>query len=95
MLFFVLACASDPAPAPAPAAPPAAEKKPAAEVKQGRVIKSADLKADQEANKVPVLIDVRTADEFASGHVPGAKSIPIDQLDGRVAELEGYTAGEV
>ena len=95
MLFFVLACASDPAPAPAPAAPPAAEKKPAAEVKQGRVIKSADLKADQEANKVPVLIDVRTADEFASGHVPGAKSIPIDQLDGRVAELEGYKAGEV
>jgi rhodanese-related sulfurtransferase len=27
-----------------------------------------------------VLIDVRTAQEFKSGHIPGAKNIPLDQL---------------
>lgn len=99
MFLILLACASEPAPTPAPAAePPKAEPaapSPAADVKQGRVIKSADLKADQDAKKVPVLVDVRSAQEFASGHVPGALNIPIDQLDGRVAELDAYKGGEV
>lgn len=34
-----------------------------------------------------VLLDVRPAAEFAHGHVEGAQSIPIDQLDDRLAEL--------
>lgn len=100
MFLILLACASEPAPAPTPAAPApeapkAAAPSAAADVKQGRVIKSPDLKADQEAKKVPVLVDVRSAQEYASGHVPGALNIPIDQLDGRVAELDGYKSGEV
>ena len=33
------------------------------------------------------VVDVRTADEFASGHVPGAINIPYDQLPGRAAEI--------
>jgi phage shock protein E len=33
------------------------------------------------------VVDVRTADEFASGHVPGAVNIPYDQLPGRAAEI--------
>jgi rhodanese-related sulfurtransferase len=33
------------------------------------------------------VVDVRTADEFASGHVPGAVHIPYDQLPGRAAEI--------
>lgn len=33
------------------------------------------------------LIDVRTAEEFADGHVPGALNLPIDQLDARIGEL--------
>jgi rhodanese-related sulfurtransferase len=28
-----------------------------------------------------VLLDVRGADEFAAGHAPDARSIPLDQLD--------------
>jgi rhodanese-related sulfurtransferase/predicted transcriptional regulator len=34
-----------------------------------------------------VLIDVRPAEEYAAGHITGAKSIPIDELDQRLNEL--------
>ena len=34
-----------------------------------------------------VLVDVRPAEEFAAGHIEGARSIPIDELEGRLAEL--------
>jgi rhodanese-related sulfurtransferase len=34
-----------------------------------------------------VLLDVRTAAEFASGHVEGAKNIPVHELEARMAEL--------
>jgi rhodanese-related sulfurtransferase/predicted transcriptional regulator len=34
-----------------------------------------------------VLVDVRPADEFEAGHIEGARSIPIDELEDRLAEL--------
>ena len=34
-----------------------------------------------------VVLDVRTPEEFAAGHVPGAKNIPHDQLPARLSEL--------
>lgn len=34
-----------------------------------------------------VLVDVRPADEFAQGHVPGARSIPLEELERRLREL--------
>ena len=34
-----------------------------------------------------VLIDVRPAEEFAAGHIEGAHSIPLDELEQRLAEL--------
>src|SRR5687768_4815275 len=34
-----------------------------------------------------VLVDVRPAEEFAAGHIEGARSIPIDELEDRLAEL--------
>jgi rhodanese-related sulfurtransferase len=35
----------------------------------------------------PFLLDVRTAEEFAAGHIPGATNIPIDDLRSRLAEV--------
>jgi len=35
-----------------------------------------------------VVLDVRTAQEFAAGHVPGAINISHDELEGRLEELE-------
>jgi rhodanese-related sulfurtransferase len=34
-----------------------------------------------------VLVDVRPEEEFAAGHIEGARSIPIEELDRRLAEL--------
>ncbi len=34
-----------------------------------------------------VLVDVRPVDEFASGHIEGARSIPLDELERRMDEL--------
>ena len=41
---------------------------------------------DADASKV-ALIDVRTADEFALGSVPGAVNLPLDELRGRLKEV--------
>jgi rhodanese-related sulfurtransferase/DNA-binding MarR family transcriptional regulator len=34
-----------------------------------------------------VLVDVRPAEEYAAGHIDGARSIPLDELERRLAEL--------
>ena len=34
-----------------------------------------------------VVLDVRPPDEYASGHVPGAVSVPLDELEQRLASL--------
>ena len=34
-----------------------------------------------------VLVDVRPRREFAAGHIPGAMSIPLDELEARLTEL--------
>ena len=34
------------------------------------------------------LVDVRTSSEYAAGNIPGAMSMPVDEIRGRVAELE-------
>lgn len=35
-----------------------------------------------------LFLDVRTPEEYASGHVPGAVNIPYDEVSARVSELE-------
>lgn len=39
------------------------------------------------------LIDVRTPEEFAAGHVEGAVNIPVDQVGNRLAEIKNLVAG--
>jgi len=35
-----------------------------------------------------VLLDVREPEEWAAGHVPGARHVPLGQLPGRLAEFD-------
>jgi rhodanese-related sulfurtransferase len=35
----------------------------------------------------PLVLDVRSAEEFAAGHVPGARHVSFDQVASRLAEL--------
>jgi 3-mercaptopyruvate sulfurtransferase SseA len=47
----------------------------------------ADAKAAYDA-KSAVFVDARSADSYAQGHIPGALSIPADQLANRLGELK-------
>ena len=49
----------------------------------------AGLKAKMDQGAV-TLIDVRTPEEYAGGHIPGARSIPLDQLPAHMDELAAY-----
>ncbi len=37
-----------------------------------------------------VIIDVRSAGEFAGGHAKGAVNIPLDQLEAKLAKIKAY-----
>jgi phage shock protein E len=41
-----------------------------------------------DAGTAPMVLDVRTAEEFAEGHVPGAINISHDELADRLAEID-------
>ena len=51
-------------------------------------ISAAGLHSQRESGAAPVVIDVRTPEEYASGHVPGAVNIPFDQVAERIAEID-------
>jgi rhodanese-related sulfurtransferase len=42
-----------------------------------------------------VLVDVRSAGEYAGGHAPGAVNIPLDVLSGRLDELRAHDGAEI
>ena len=49
-------------------------------------IKLEDFKKDFDAGKL-VLLDVRGAETYSSGHIPGALSFPLSGLEQRASEL--------
>ena len=51
-------------------------------------ITPSQLKAQRDSGKAPVVIDVRTPEEFAAGHIPGAVNIPYDVVATRVSEID-------
>jgi len=51
-------------------------------------ISAEELHKQRESGTAPAVIDVRTADEFASGHIPGAINIPHDQVAQHIDELD-------
>ena len=58
-----------------------------APVKGLRTLKPEQFQAELEAADKPLLIDVREPVEFKSGHIPGAKNIPLSQIHGRLQEI--------
>jgi rhodanese-related sulfurtransferase len=71
---------ADPSPPPTPVAVAPADAAPR--------ISQADLLARLDKKDAGVVVlDVRTAAEFAAGHVPGARNVSHDELAGRLDEL--------
>jgi len=58
-----------------------------ATVEAGAIITAHELNS-KSASVGPQLVDVRSASEFASGHLAGALSIPLDQIESRIADLD-------
>jgi rhodanese-related sulfurtransferase len=56
-------------------------------VRQRGSVSSADARRLVQAGAR--LVDVRTPQEFASGHIAGAVNIPVQDLGRRMAELDG------
>src|SRR6266508_2953621 len=51
-----------------------------------QVLRQAQL-VESAARGDVVILDVRPAEEFVAGHIPGALSIPLDQLEAALARL--------
>lgn len=51
------------------------------------VSRTVQQQAWQEINAGALVIDVRSAEEFASGHLPEARNIPHDQIENRIFEI--------
>ena len=48
-------------------------------------IAASELSARRASGAAPVVIDVRTPEEYAAGHIPGALNIPFDQVAQRIS----------
>lgn len=90
-LLLVIGCGAPPAPSTAEAP---AQSAPAAPPAQPGATDVAGLKTAIDGGNA-LVIDVRTPEEFATGHVPGARNIPINALPDRLAELDSARTGDV
>lgn len=55
---------------------------------QAGSITPSEIQARRESGTAPVVIDVRTPEEYGAGHIPGAVNIPFDQVAERISEVE-------
>ena len=59
------------------------------------MITSADLVQRLEGEDAPVILDVRSPEEYAEGHIPGAINVPYDQIAANLDSLESFLTAEV
>jgi len=56
-----------------------------------KLISPVEYVADFDDPATHLLIDVRTPEEFASGHINGSVNIPVEEMQGRLDEIPGDT----
>lgn len=61
----------------------------------GGSITAADLAGRVTRGTAPVIFDVRTPEEYAAGHVPGAINLPHTEVAARAEEFAAYKPREV
>ena len=59
------------------------------------VITGAELAMRVESGNPPVILDVRPAEEYDEGHIPGAINISHLELEARLTELDAYRNDEI
>lgn len=60
-----------------------------------RINQEALLKRIEKKDASMIILDVRTPEEFAAGHVPGAINIPYTHLPARVSELRDVSDKDI
>lgn len=73
----------------------AVQREPTPTLSSPQVITSADLVKRLEGEDVPVILDVRSPEEFADGHIPGAINVPYDQIAANLDSLESFLTAEI
>lgn len=58
-------------------------------------ISQAELMQRIKTDHAGLILDVRSPQEYAEGHIPGAINIPHDQLSSRLAEIGSYKNKEI
>jgi rhodanese-related sulfurtransferase len=65
------------------------------EVSGATPISADELAGRLQSGMPPLVLDVRTRDEYAKGHIPGAINVPYDELATRIAELPTTKSREI
>lgn len=66
-----------------------------AEMSAVGTITPAEFAQRLKAPNPPVIIDVRTREEYAAGHIDTALNLPHDELERRLGEIPGSKSGEI
>ena len=75
--------------------PPAVDSMVTAATAMSPVIAPEDLALRLEGEDAPVILDVRSPEEYDQGHIPGAINIPYDQVEARLDALESFREQEI
>jgi rhodanese-related sulfurtransferase len=58
-------------------------------------ITAEELAEQIQLSQAPLILDVRSKEEYAEGHIPGALNIPHDQLGDRLSEIGAAKTDEI
>ena len=81
------ACAADPAPVPDQAPPAGGEQVEQPSKATVQDITPEEAKERLDSDETIILVDVRTKEEFDSGHIEGAVLLPVDQIQQSAVEV--------
>lgn len=60
-----------------------------------RIMAPAELAGRLEGEDAPILLDVRSEEEYEAGHIPGAINVPYDQIAASLDSLESFRTAEI
>jgi len=60
-----------------------------------KIISAEELSEQIQLEQAPLILDVRSEEEYAGGHIPGALNIPHAELPDRLSEIDAAKTDEI